>query len=217
MSIHVGKRDELVFVYKKIFEMGLTPIEFRVYCHLTYLESQLSRENPCFNDNQLAVDCCITIEDYELACQQLESLDLISRYGNEILIHEIKAPKYHAPVRTVKESFGLDTKRYKSLPVYQPSVYIIKSEFNGLIKIGITNSPRKRLKSIAWKHRFDVEILQIIECPAPKTLEELLHLEFKSKQVRFAGETEWFELSNADLTRISSIATTFLSLVAGEV
>lgn len=215
MSIHVIRRDELIAIYKKIFEMGLSPIEFRVYCHLTYINNQAC-ENEEFDDSQLAAECCVTSEEFELACQQLELLNLISRKDDVITIHEVKAEQPKPVARFIKESFAKDSKRYQSLPLYQASVYVIKSELNGLTKIGMSKTPRRRIKNIVMRHRFDVEILQIIECRNPEILESLLHFEFRDKQVDFAGEKEWFNLSDEDLEKISVVAAQ-VSLTASEV
>jgi hypothetical protein len=199
MSIHVNKR-EMLAVSRKVFEIGLSPIEFRVYCQIAYFEQEES-----FDTSEIAKSCCITEEQVLECFKNLESKGLVKKHDDFLEICEISQAKYFIPTRVVNESCSIDTKRYKALPLRLSCIYVIKSEDNGLVKIGMTTSPRNRIKSIAWKHKLNLEILYLFECAAPKLVESYLHFTFQAKQVKFAGESEWFDLSDKNIADIKTI------------
>ncbi|MEH1821514.1 MAG: GIY-YIG nuclease family protein [Nostoc sp.] len=202
MSVRVYRHRTLVFIEKQIFEMGLSPIEFRVYCQLLYLTQEGIEE-----EDEVASKCYISSEELEAAYQNLEFLNLIERIEETITLIDLPQEEHETQIEiTSQPTFVKDHTRYKDIPLYQPSVYVIKSDLNGLTKIGITASPKNRIKSIVNKHHFDVEVLAIIRCRIPKDLEKFLHSKFKHRQVIFAREQEWFDLSSEDIEEISTLA-----------
>ena len=82
-------------------------------------------------------------------------------------------------------------------------IYIIKSDFSGLTKIGISQDPVSRIKMISK----DIEDVRLINCFYIKSglinLEEHLHDMYRDNQVlldpQIAGYTEWFKLSEDDV------------------
>ncbi|MDZ8138212.1 MAG: GIY-YIG nuclease family protein [Nostoc sp. DedQUE04] len=207
MSIRVYRHRTPVFIEKQIFKMGLSPIEFRVYCQLLYLAQEGTEE-----DSEVACQCYITSEELEAAYQNLEFLNLINRVGEAIVLIDPPQEEHEPQIKISSQiTFVKDSIRYKDIPLYQPSIYVIKSDLNGLTKIGITTSPRNRIKSIVNKHRFDVEVLAIIRCRVPKDLEKFLHSRFKRKQVIFAQEQEWFDLSVEDIEEIGTLTQSFVT------
>lgn len=85
-------------------------------------------------------------------------------------------------------------------------IYIIKSDFSGLTKIGISQDPMSRIKMISK----DIEDVRLISCFYIKSglinLEEHLHAKYRDKQVlldpQIAGYTEWFKLSDEDIENV---------------
>ena len=85
-------------------------------------------------------------------------------------------------------------------------IYIIKSEFSGLTKIGVSQDPVSRIKMISK----DIEDVKMINCFYLKKglvdLEKHLHEKYKSSQFlldpQIAGYTEWFKLSDDDVKDI---------------
>lgn len=85
-------------------------------------------------------------------------------------------------------------------------IYIIKSDFSGLTKIGISQDPVSRIKMISK----DIEDVRLINCFYIKRgllgLERHIHEKYKDKQAlldpQIAGYTEWFKLSDDDVKDI---------------
>ena len=85
-------------------------------------------------------------------------------------------------------------------------IYILKSDFSGLTKIGVTRDPMHRIKTISK----DIEDVSIINCFYIKRglldLERHIHEKYKDKQAlldpQIAGYTEWFKLSDDDVKDI---------------
>lgn len=85
-------------------------------------------------------------------------------------------------------------------------IYILKSDFSGLTKIGVTQDPMHRIKTISK----DIEDVSIVNCFYIKRglldLERHIHEKYKDKQAlldpQIAGYTEWFELSDDDVKDI---------------
>lgn len=85
-------------------------------------------------------------------------------------------------------------------------IYILKSDFSGLTKIGVTQDPMHRIKTISK----DIEDVSIINCFYIKRglldLERCLHEKYKGNQFlldpQIAGYTEWFKLSDDDVKDI---------------
>lgn len=85
-------------------------------------------------------------------------------------------------------------------------IYIIKSDFSGLTKIGISQDPVSRIKMISK----DIEDVRLINCFYIKSglinLEKHLHDMYSDKQAllesQITGYTEWFELSDEDIENI---------------
>lgn len=85
-------------------------------------------------------------------------------------------------------------------------IYILKSDFSWLTKIGVTQDPMHRIKTISK----DIEDVSIVNCFYIKRglldLERHIHEKYKDKQAlldpQIAGYTEWFELSDDDVKDI---------------
>ena len=85
-------------------------------------------------------------------------------------------------------------------------IYIIKSEFSGLTKIGVSQDPVARIKAISR----DIEDVELVNCFYIKSglvnLEKFIHDKYRDKQVllesQIAGYTEWFRLDESDVTDI---------------
>lgn len=85
-------------------------------------------------------------------------------------------------------------------------IYILKSDFSGLTKIGVTQDPINRIKTISR----DIEDVGIVNCFYIKRglldLEKYIHEKYKDNQVlldsQIAGYTEWFKLSDDDVKDI---------------
>lgn len=73
-------------------------------------------------------------------------------------------------------------------------VYFVRNKQLGLIKIGMTINPNKRIKDIRNMSGCDVETLLLIPCVDYKDLEIDLHRAFASDRHEFG---EWFNPSEA--------------------
>lgn len=82
-------------------------------------------------------------------------------------------------------------------------IYILKSDFSGLTKIGVTQDPIHRIKTISR----DIEDVGIVNCFYIKRglldLEKYIHEKYRDNQVlldsQIAGYTEWFKLSESEI------------------
>lgn len=72
------------------------------------------------------------------------------------------------------------------------AVYFIKDEATGFVKIGYSNNPQKRLKSLQTSSANKLTLIEAIE--GNKKLEETLHTTFAEHRVR----GEWFSLPSID-------------------
>ena len=85
-------------------------------------------------------------------------------------------------------------------------IYIIKSEFSGLTKIGVSQDPITRIKNISN----DIEDVELVNCFYIKSglvnLEKYIHDKYRDKQAlldsQITGYTEWFRLSEDDVTDV---------------
>lgn len=85
-------------------------------------------------------------------------------------------------------------------------IYILKSDFSGLIKIGVSQDPVHRIKTISK----DIEDVDMVNCFYIKRgllgLERYIHEKYKDRQAlldsQIAGYTEWFKLSDDDVKDI---------------
>jgi len=76
-------------------------------------------------------------------------------------------------------------------------VYLMKDHINGAYKIGISNSPEYREKTLQ-SEKPSIELIESKQFQKRKiaeTFERLLHEYFKNKRIR----GEWFQLDNADI------------------
>ncbi len=82
-------------------------------------------------------------------------------------------------------------------------VYLFRNKYSGLCKIGITNSPKTRLRQIQNTSGMEIQDLIILEClpeydESPIFIEKFLHNYFGEKR-KFG---EWFQLSIREILSI---------------
>jgi len=82
-------------------------------------------------------------------------------------------------------------------------VYVVKSNLNGLVKIGTTTNFKKRRSNIENSSGSDIEVLAMFY--GSLDLEKQLHRQFADKRKR----GEWFQISDDDLNAICSCAREF--------
>lgn len=90
---------------------------------------------------------------------------------------------------------------------YYTTIYLVKCLITGLIKIGITKSIKSRIPKIGGR----VSLIQQYKCEDPRSLEKLLHENYKAFN-RFNntvtnGGTEFFQLSDAQVDEIQQFIT----------
>lgn len=89
--------------------------------------------------------------------------------------------------------------RLQSSKKRRPSNYIyLMQAANGLIKIGMTYHPQRRLEAINGASPMEVKLLCVFSDSLAETSERELHAYFADKRVR----GEWFALSDADVAWI---------------
>lgn len=66
-------------------------------------------------------------------------------------------------------------------------IYFIENLNNGLVKIGHTNRPRQRFKSLKYAEKSDLLILGVMD--GDVVIEREMHAKFRSSRIR----GEWFE------------------------
>ena len=74
-------------------------------------------------------------------------------------------------------------------------VYLIREEFMGLVKIGVSTDPSARLQDLQVSCPQRLDLVAVIQSDHPKQTEAKLHVEFESKHYR----GEWFRLSEEDI------------------
>jgi hypothetical protein len=202
MSTYTIIKSEPVYIAKEAFTSGLSLAGFRVYCQICLISQQLKPESEGY---RIASDCGISGRELDIAYQELEHLGFIKIIDTQITILDLTKQKFLPPARipSAKE-FNKNPDLYQSIPLWGESVYVICNPINGLVKIGISHKPRSRVKAIANKHKTDLVTLFVIPTHKHECLEKFLHEQFKSKQVDFAGEKEWFSLDGNDLSFFSS-------------
>jgi hypothetical protein len=94
-----------------------------------------------------------------------------------------------------KEEINELTKQKISVkqPILERKTYIIKDCNNGLYKIGFSNNPIKREKTLQSQNP-NIKIVKVFE----KNIEKELHLNYKEFRVR----GEWFNLNNTQIDYI---------------
>lgn len=202
MSICTIIKSEAVYIDKEAFTSGLSLAGFRVYCQICLISQQSKPESEGY---RIASDCGISGRELDIAYQELEHLGFIKIIDNQITILDLTKQKSLPSARIPsKKEFHKNPDLYQSIPLWGKSVYVIRNPINGLVKIGVSGKPRSRIKAIANKHKTDLITLFVIPTYKHECLENILHEQFKSKQVDFAGEKEWFSLDSNDLSFFSS-------------
>lgn len=74
-------------------------------------------------------------------------------------------------------------------------VYLIREEFCGLVKIGISSEPTQRLRHLQTSCPQRLDIVAILQIDNPGTIEAELHVRFSPKHYR----GEWFRLTEDDV------------------
>ena len=90
---------------------------------------------------------------------------------------------------------------YKSLKIkgsHNKSVYFIGNKEVGLVKIGYSNNPHKRLEQLKSGCPFPIKVLGMILCQDAEALERVYHRKYK--HLRTHGE--WFNINDELLSEI---------------
>jgi predicted GIY-YIG superfamily endonuclease len=80
-------------------------------------------------------------------------------------------------------------------------VYLIRNNNNGQIKIGRSNNPERRLKTLLTSTTDDLEIIKTIPSNSASQMESNLHQKFRHKRIN----REWFALTEDDIKFIDSL------------
>lgn len=70
-------------------------------------------------------------------------------------------------------------------------VYVIASSDNGPVKIGVSNNPQKRLKTLQTGHPLELFLKHVEETSEAFKIETILHNEYSIKGIR----GEWFDMT----------------------
>lgn len=81
-------------------------------------------------------------------------------------------------------------------------IYVIQSQ-SGEYKIGLSETPKKRISKLEVKLPFDIEVIHLIQTDDMHRLESSLHMTFEAKRVR----GEWFALDSEDVDYIKQMTT----------
>lgn len=151
-----------------------------------------------------------------LYCGQIEREEIENLYGkyNSLIMtyYELAVyghQGYPLSSTKIKDVLALeltDSERSKVLEVYADYtyIYLIKDNRTGYIKIGRSNNPTERIKTLIKQDTLlpqpnEFEFITLWE--APYYYERLLHKEFSNKRVR----GEWFNLNEDDITKARHI------------
>lgn len=149
------------------------------------------------------------------ACSEEHNEFWLPRGPNDIIMfsYSLSDPEYHKAVKRLWEKGYLVLDRDKEKvrleldgnprriiraapykDMHRPTfVYLMKNTRNGYYKIGRSDNPKFREKTLQSEEP-EVELLHV--WPGTKLIEEGLHAEFSSCRVR----GEWFNLEDSDLT-----------------
>lgn len=84
-------------------------------------------------------------------------------------------------------------------------LYILNIVDTSYYKIGVSQSPKRRIRDISVCMPFDVKTIYLKEHPLTYNLEEFLHDAFRDKELKH----EWFDLTKYDLVKISNTLNDF--------
>lgn len=153
--------------------------------------------------NNRIMSCRITHSNEELLPMDLEFRnDVLGDYAQEALhyclrvyldeVHKL-IPTYQFPIRNVK-------KTQKGFGFNWCYVYLMKDISNGYYKIGISNTPEYRERTLQ-SEKPTIEMLACKKFPTRKiaeAIESALHTAYSQQRLR----GEWFNLSDADVAAI---------------
>lgn len=98
-----------------------------------------------------------------------------------------------------KEEYRADNARKVNSKKFPNSyLYILNIENTPHYKIGVSNKPRRRIKDIRASIPYIVNVLYIQKHKNTYELEEMIHDNFKEKELIH----EWFNLNNHDVSTI---------------
>lgn len=90
--------------------------------------------------------------------------------------------------------------------------FLLDTETHSRVKIGVSNSPDRRLQELKSKTPFPVERIDLFETPPEITLqiESLCHYHMEPANLKgFDGATEWFKFDGGKLEALRSFILSF--------
>jgi len=85
-------------------------------------------------------------------------------------------------------------------------LYLIRDEFTGYIKIGISLNPNKRIKQLQTGNSHELSLIYTIQTEYYIKLELILHRHYKHLNII----NEWFDLTITELNEIESIIQKYI-------
>lgn len=79
-------------------------------------------------------------------------------------------------------------------------VYVIEHE-HGYVKIGRSNNPTQRVRSLQTACPYDLHVAGVIKCPDAVQLETHLHEKYENRQ----KNGEWYNINNVQKTYLYSL------------
>lgn len=187
MSVKVVRSTKLICVDSKVFELGITPNAFRLYCQVLY-EAEKYQENKIYEVDFSG--CRIESDDVRIAYQELFDLGLLESQNGVITVADL------SPVRSIPSVIPKKAEIPKN-----EFIYVVHAVDLQLHKIGCTNNVARRYKEL--KHQqipSDLELIASYKVTDAAKAENYLHKFFSEKQVH----SEWFCLTKKDLSAIDS-------------
>ncbi len=86
-------------------------------------------------------------------------------------------------------------------------LYLIRDEFTGYIKIGISLNPNKRIKQLQTGNSHELNLIYNIQTEYYIKLELILHRYYKHLNIY----NEWFDLTITELNEIESIIQKYIN------
>ena len=93
------------------------------------------------------------------------------------------------------------SRHHRALDILPGYVYLLRDEA-GLYKIGLAKDVPTRVKNIQRRHAYKINVVHTVACEYTHLLEHALHHRFEHRH----AYGEWFRLSNADATFITSLS-----------
>lgn len=101
---------------------------------------------------------------------------------------------------TILHNLTHDARRIARKEILPTFVYFVADKLAGMVKIGYSNDPTRRLIALQTSHHTRLEILAML--PGDERLESRLHRQFKM----YRTEGEWFRLEGELASYIAEVA-----------